>query len=98
MGQGVGLVGARCAEDANVKCSTRNGAADVAYVAAAVAAAVTNIVVVTVAVITTAIVSAALVRLWWPPDLGRASHKSATHKHRTQGSVGRGTVIRDRPW
>ena len=98
VGQGVGHVGARCAEDANVKCSTRNGAAAVAYVAAAVAAAVTNVVVVSVAVVTTAVVSAALVRLWWPPDLGRASRKSATHKHRTQGGVGHGAVIKGRPW
>ena len=65
MGQGVGLVGARCARDTFVKWSTRDGAAAVAYVAAAVAAAVTNIVVVAVAVATAAVVSAALVRLWW---------------------------------
>ena len=97
MGQDKGLVSVRCARDTFVKLGTRDGAAAVAYVATAVAAAVTNIVV-AVAVATAAVVSAALVRLWWSLDLGRASHKSATREHRTQGGVGHGTVIEGRPW
>ena len=97
MGQGVGLVGVRCARDTFVKWSTRDGATAVAYVAAAVAAAVTNVVV-AVAVAAAAVVSAASVRLWWSLDLGRESHKSATYKHRTQGGVGYGTAMQGRPW
>ena len=96
MGQGVGLVGVRCARDTVVKLSTRDGAAAFAKVAAAVAAAVTNIVV-AVAVATAAVVSAAVVRPLWSLDLGLASHKTATYEQRTQGGVGHGTAIEGRP-